>query len=83
LKSTSGWDSGGNGTDDFGFSALPGGRRWTDGTFYSGGNFGYWWSATEDDASLAWHRYMDWYRSDVSRHWDDKTVQFSLRCLQD
>ena len=24
LKSTSGWDSNGNGTDDFGFSALPG-----------------------------------------------------------
>ena len=27
LKSTSGWSSGGNGTDDFGFSALPGGFR--------------------------------------------------------
>ena len=28
LKSTSGWSSGGNGTDDFGFSALPGGYRY-------------------------------------------------------
>ena len=27
LKATSGWSSGGNGTDDFGFSALPGGYR--------------------------------------------------------
>ena len=29
LKSTSGWSGGGNGTDDFGFSALPGGYRTT------------------------------------------------------
>ena len=27
LKSTSGWNNSGNGTDDFGFSALPGGYR--------------------------------------------------------
>ena len=27
LKSTYGWNDGGNGTDDFGFSALPGGYR--------------------------------------------------------
>jgi len=25
LKATSGWNNSGNGTDDFGFSALPGG----------------------------------------------------------
>ncbi len=29
LKSTYGWYNGGNGTDDFGFSALPGGYRLT------------------------------------------------------
>ena len=29
LKSTYGWYNGGNGTDDFGFSALPGGCRLT------------------------------------------------------
>ena len=34
LKATSGWESGGNGTDDFGFSALPGGiRGYDDGYF--------------------------------------------------
>ena len=34
LKATSGWASGANGTDDFGFSALPGGSRYdTDGDF--------------------------------------------------
>ena len=27
LKSTTGWDSGITGTDDYGFNALPGGKR--------------------------------------------------------
>jgi uncharacterized protein (TIGR02145 family) len=40
LKATSGWASWNNGTDDYGFSALPEG----DGSSYQGG--GYWWSAS-------------------------------------
>jgi len=46
LKSTSGWNGDGNGTDDFGFSALPGGLR-VAGSFGYAGSRGYWWSATE------------------------------------
>ena len=39
LKSTSGWNSNGNGTNEFGFLALPGGFRYTDGRFSNAGNF--------------------------------------------
>ena len=49
LKSTYGWTEvfyGSNGTDDFGFSALPGGRRRSNGKFYSAGINGYWWSSS-------------------------------------
>ena len=46
LKATSGWIAGGNGTDDFGFSALPGGRRWTGLGFIGAGEYGNWWSTT-------------------------------------
>ncbi|MEC8597643.1 MAG: FISUMP domain-containing protein [Bacteroidota bacterium] len=46
LKATSGWIAGGNGTDDFGFSALPGGRRWTGLGFIDAGEAGNWWSTT-------------------------------------
>jgi uncharacterized protein (TIGR02145 family) len=63
-----GWNSGGNGTDDYGFSALPGGRGHSDGYFggysYSYGLFlsvgthGLWWSSTEEDASFAYGRRM-------------------------
>ena len=59
LKSTSGWNSGGNGTDNFGFSALPGGyRRYDSGNFYYAGIFGYWWSSSPSGGN-AWSRNLD------------------------
>jgi len=49
LKSTSSYwiNRNGNGTDDYGFSALPGGHRTTAGTFYNEGVSGYWYTATK------------------------------------
>jgi uncharacterized protein (TIGR02145 family) len=49
LKSTTGWNNNANGTDDFGFSALPGGyaaayRQ----EFYKVGDHGYWWTADQE-----------------------------------
>ena len=42
LKSTSGWNSSGNGSDDYSFSALPAGVRDYKGDYYSSeGNFAY------------------------------------------
>jgi uncharacterized protein (TIGR02145 family)/uncharacterized repeat protein (TIGR02543 family) len=82
LKSTSGWNSGGNGTNETGFSALPGGTGWGSG-FYDVGNYGYWWSATEYYAIYARGRYMHWNLSDVIWHWDNNARQFSVRCAKD
>ena len=49
-------DTGGNGTDDFGFSALPGGYRFYDnGYFYDAGSYGYWWSSSPSGGD-AWYR---------------------------
>ena len=83
LKSTSGWSSGGNGTDNFGFSALPGGGRFTDGSFGNVGGWGFWWSATEVDASFARVRDMYYNSSSVDSHWLGKSYGFSVRCSQD
>jgi uncharacterized protein (TIGR02145 family)/uncharacterized repeat protein (TIGR02543 family) len=83
LKSTTGWHSGGNGTDDFGFSALPGGSGNGSGSFNGVGNYGYWWSATEGDASYAWGPGMDWGSSNVGRNSLNETNLYSLRCLED
>ncbi len=59
LKSTTGWNdyngASGNGTDDYGFAALPAGYRYTDGNFTNMGNSATFWSATENS-------YDPWYR---------------------
>jgi uncharacterized protein (TIGR02145 family) len=50
LKAVSGWDADGNGTDYYGFSALPGGyRNPENGRFVDAGSYGTWWTASGDD----------------------------------
>jgi uncharacterized protein (TIGR02145 family) len=83
LKSTSGWSDGGNGTDDYGFSALPGGGRFTDGIFWDVGTRGYWWSASEFDANFTWDRRMYSDRSLVTRFYWFRGFGISLRCVRD
>jgi uncharacterized protein (TIGR02145 family) len=81
LKSTSGWSSGGNGMDDCGFSALPGGGCGS--SFFFAGSHGFWWSATERGASSAWYRDMYYLSDDVYRVNNYKTYLFALRCVSD
>ncbi|MCL2219918.1 MAG: fibrobacter succinogenes major paralogous domain-containing protein [Chitinispirillia bacterium] len=85
LKSKTGWstDKGYKAaTDDYGFSALPGGYG-NGGGFGSAGYNGSWWSATEYDADIAWHRYMYGDDDDVYRSYEDESYLCSLRCLKD
>jgi len=87
LKSSTGWNSYSGvpvGTDNYGFSALPGGYGNSSGNFNDAGYNGYWWSATEYDASYAWSRYMYYNDGSVGRYnYGGKTGLFSVRCLQD
>jgi len=82
LKSKGGWNNDGNGTDDFGFSALPGGS-YSYGSFSNVGYRGDWWSATEDHASIAYYRTMGYDDSKVGRGNSEKSSLHSVRCLQD
>ncbi|GBU23009.1 hypothetical protein R80B4_02922 [Fibrobacteres bacterium R8-0-B4] len=83
LKSTGGWYDERNGTDQYGFSALPGGDRITDGTFIYVGYGGYWWTATESDGSDAYLRNMSNSRDYVSESHNVKGLAFSVRCVGD
>jgi uncharacterized protein (TIGR02145 family) len=83
LKSTSGWNSNGNGTDNYGFSALPGGYGFSNGNFYSVGDEGHWWSDTENDASTANNWGMNYNKDYVSGGLGSKPYLYSVRCLQD
>ena len=84
LKSQTGWNSGGNGTDDYGFSALPGGnRKYSDGEFYNAGSYGFWWGATEDNSGLAYNRNMTSSNNNVYEYYSSKDNVYSVRCLRD
>ena len=71
-------------TDEYGFSALPGGYRSINhGHFNDVGSSGSWWSSTELDATNAWDRDMDYGYGDVmNRHLDHKMDGLSVRCLR-
>lgn len=71
-------------TNESGFTALPGGYRGPYGSFFYIGNFGYWWSATENNATKAWYCYVSYFKSDAKREYDlGKDVGFSVRCVKD
>lgn len=83
LKATSGWKNTGNGTDDYGFSALPGGARYTTGNFHSIGDLGTWWSANETSNSGAWSRTLYSIDTKVYRNFYYVNLGFSVRCVRD
>ncbi len=83
MKSTSGWNSNGNGTNSSGFSAIPGGFRDRYDSFYHLGDYGFWWSSTENSSSSAWYRYLSCSYDQVYRHNWLKTTTRSVRCIKD
>jgi len=90
LRSASGWEEDGNGTDDYGFSILPGGQRSTKGIFSSIGKFGFLWSATDlsirlmsDTKPFAYTANIDLNKWNVRRDTDEKSNMANVRCVQD
>jgi uncharacterized protein (TIGR02145 family) len=82
LKSQSGWYNNGNGTDAFGFSALPAGYRNYDGSFSYGGYNANFWSSTEVYSSYAYHMNL-YYDYEGANLYYSKDNGFSVRCLKD
>jgi len=72
-------------TNETGFTALPGGLRYTlSGTFDSIGTLGYWWSSTESPSTYALDRRMFYNNVNVLRsNYVGERGGFSVRCLKD
>ncbi|MBQ3840743.1 MAG: fibrobacter succinogenes major paralogous domain-containing protein [Fibrobacter sp.] len=89
LKSATGWawndydDISGNGTDAFGFSALPAGYRSSGGDCDDEGNYAGFWSSTEDDGDAAYGMDLDYYGGSADLDYYNKNRGFSVRCLKD
>ena len=80
LKAASGWDDDGNGTDDFGFSALPAG--YYSGSFNYLGSSAFFWTATESNSSNAYHRYF-YTGTSMNSSYGSKNYQYSVRLVKD
>jgi uncharacterized protein (TIGR02145 family) len=95
LASTSGWNSsyaeGAVGNTDYadkrnatGFTALPGGVRDANARMFGSiGNFGMWWTSTEDGPTTAWDRGIANSTGSLGRLNVVKSHGFSVRCLKD
>ncbi len=70
------------GTDEYGFSALPGGFRNEIGSFGGIGSHGFWWSASMDTDENALRRSMRNNANNVHRSSGGKSVGFSVRCVK-
>jgi uncharacterized protein (TIGR02145 family) len=99
MKSISGWNDNGNGTNASGFSGHPGGARQEGGLFFDVGYLVGYWSSTEKDYELfenseddvtdfdpkgyAWFRALNYYDGGVYRNRNSKGRGYSVRCLMD
>ena len=79
LKTDKDWD----GNNNSGFSALPAGTRFRDGSFMGMGHEAYFYVSSETDAGYAWSRYLYSGRGKLDRDGYDKKSGFSVRCLKD
>lgn len=71
------------GTDDYGFSGLPGGFRNNTGGFGNIGFGGYWWSSTEYSSPNAWGFMLYYGNGEVDVTFIHERQGRSIRCLRD
>jgi uncharacterized protein (TIGR02145 family) len=86
LKATNTWAFGGFGsTDEIGFTALPGGRRYAvvGGVFTDILNSGYWWTSTINSTQDAlWSRNLNYPNVNVNRNLTGEKAGHSVRCVR-
>ncbi len=76
------WEPNIDGTNESGFTGLPGGFR----TYYSGnysfmGYYGWFWSSTEYNNNNAWYRKLGFNHSEIYRSGINKQMGYSVRCV--
>jgi uncharacterized protein (TIGR02145 family) len=70
-------------TNASGFTGLPAGYRRFNGSFNSIGNYGDWWSSSENNSTTAWNRNLSYSNGNAHRYYNNKKLGFSVRCLRD
>ena len=79
------WDSDGThyGTDEFGFGALPGGRRYIYGNYQMKGQYGHWWTQSASGDFMGYFRAMISYDGGVFPSQFFKGTGMAVRCIKE
>jgi len=82
--STSVWDEPNLGATNLSnFSALPGGYRGIQSGFNVEGQYGYWWTSTAGDATIAWSRHLNYNDTFIGAAGANMHLGYSVRCVKD
>jgi uncharacterized protein (TIGR02145 family) len=82
MKSSSGWNFFGEGSNSSGFNGLPGGYHNIN-LSGSSGVLGNWWTTTSISTNGAWSRRLHFQYDELQRNNSGKHYGFSARCLRD
>ena len=82
LKTSSGWLDDGDGTDAYGFSAVPAGGREYDGSQTVPGKSAFFWSTTQGNASFAYAVKLSYDDAAANQDRYVKYNGFSVRCVK-
>jgi uncharacterized protein (TIGR02145 family) len=84
LKTIDGWNSPNLGaTNESGYTGLPGGYRFTDGTYLYNLQLGQWWTSTNSNTTSAHASRLFYQNAAVLKSTYDKKIGSSVRCLKD
>ena len=83
LKNKEGWNNNGNGTDDFGFSALSAGAKDNNGRFIVEGYLTLFWGSMEKDCDKAFGLLLNFGADSVNLESGSKDFRWSVRCIKD
>ena len=76
-------DKSGNGTDKYGFSVLPAGKRDYTGFFNNEGRFAFLWTTSDVASYYAWSQRFSFEKVNSYQSYLDEYYGHSLRCLKD
>jgi len=84
MKSRTGWNYNGNGTNSSGFSGLAGGYRYgADGSFNDLGAVSYWWTSSKKSPTLGLYRRLDYDQIKVYAEGVRLQAGKYVRCVRD
>jgi uncharacterized protein (TIGR02145 family) len=70
-------------TNEFGFTAIPGGLRTRSGAYYNAGTIAAWWSSTEHIHGNSWIWYIRNNMGNLISFNDSREIGLSVRCIKD